>query len=73
MIVGSEPRPVFRYDNAHSYPGHADSHHRHGVDYRNWTYVEPPQWVGHENWPLLSEVIAELHQWWFTTGWQTNP
>lgn len=70
MIVGSEPRAVFRYDDAHSYPGHGDNHHRHGVNYADWTYLEPPQWIGHDRWPLLSEVIDELHQWWLTTGWQ---
>ncbi len=73
MIMGSDPRPVFRYDNAHAYPGHADDHHRHGVNYEDWTYNEPPQWVGHDRWPLLSEVIDELYQWWLTTGWRLRP
>lgn len=70
MIVCSEPRAVFRYDDAHSYPGHGDNHHRHGVNYADWTYLEPPQWIGHDRWPLLSEVIDELHQWRLTTGRQ---
>lgn len=73
MIVGSEPRPVFRDDNAHSYLGHPDDHHRHGVNYQDWIYIGPPQWIGHDTWPLLNEVIDELHQWWLTTGWQLSP
>lgn len=47
MIVGSEPRPIFRYDNAHSYPGHADDHHKHCVNYQSLSYIDPPRWIGH--------------------------
>ncbi len=73
MIVGSKTRPVFRYDNAHIHPSHADDHHKHCVNYQDWTYITPPQWIGHDNWPVLSEVIDELHQWWMSTGWQLTP
>jgi hypothetical protein len=73
MIVGSEPRPIFRYDNAHIYPGHTDRHHKHRVDFETWTYIEPPDWVGHEAWPHINEVIEELQLWWLEIGFALTP
>lgn len=59
-------RPVFRYDNAHGYPdlGHQDDFHKHVFSDRTWKEIEPPLWIGRYNWPVLAEVINELHQWW---------
>ncbi len=31
-IEGPPYRPIFRHDNAHPHPGHADEHHRHAFD-----------------------------------------
>jgi hypothetical protein len=58
---------VFRYDNADHFVGrpgfmHADEHHKHLFD--------PPgrkngvQHVGKDDWPHLSDVIKEAHDWW---------
>ncbi len=54
---------LFRYDNIHPHPGHADAHHRHeydddGVEERHVEHV------GAEQWPTLGQVIQETHQWW---------
>lgn len=47
---------IFRYDNAHAYPGHATSHHKHEFDSTgNDTVIH----VG-TDWPHLSEVLDEL-------------
>ncbi len=72
MIAGSPPRPIFRYDNAHGYPGHADDHHKHCVDYRVWEYIEPPEWIGHDRWPHISDVVEELQLWWLEIGQYLN-
>ncbi len=29
-LVRDRHRPIFRYDNAHPYPGHPDPHHKYG-------------------------------------------
>jgi hypothetical protein len=67
-IAGAEDRPIFRYDNAHSYEGHADAHHKHRFDHKTWTPIDPPVWVGEADWPHLSDVINELLGWWNDTG-----
>jgi hypothetical protein len=67
-IEGSEDRPIFRYDNAHAYPGHPDAHHRHRFDHANGKRIDPPDWVGEAGWPHLSDVIDELQEWWTETG-----
>lgn len=46
-LDGTPVRGIFRYDNAHAYPGHADAHHRHQYDCgRSWKSIEPPDWIG---------------------------
>jgi len=65
---GWQSRPVFRYDNAHMYPGHGDEHHFHRFDYATWRPVEPPDWIGRDRWPHLSDVIGELEDWWDSVG-----
>jgi hypothetical protein len=32
-ITGRADRSIFRYDNAHTHPGHDDEHHRHAFDH----------------------------------------
>ena len=69
-VFGDRDRPIFRYDNAHPYTieGHTDAHHRHRFDHVTWREIESPEWVGHERWPHLDEVVRELMAWWETTG-----
>jgi hypothetical protein len=67
-IEGNEDRPIFRYDNAHTYRGQADAHHKHRFDYMTWQPIHPPEWVGEARWPHLSDVIDELQTWWNETG-----
>lgn len=69
-VEGPANRPIFRYDNAHTYAreGHPDDHHRHRYDPATWQEIEPPVWIGRERWPHLSEAIEELQAWWETTG-----
>lgn len=58
-VVEGTARPLFRYDNAHRYPGHRDAHHRHHFDEDgNPTRIE---WVGEAGWPTLNDVIKELY------------
>lgn len=69
-VEGSQDRPVFRYDNFHAYSreGHPDAHHKHRFDYTTWREIAPPEWIGEDKWPHLSDVIEELRRWWETTG-----
>jgi hypothetical protein len=67
-IEGSQARSIFRYDNAHPYEGHQDDHHKHCFDHRTWRPILPPEWVGKDGWPHLSDVIEELRTWWYETG-----
>ena len=67
-IEGKRNRPIFRYDNAHPYPGHPDAHHKHRFDPVSGRRIEPPDWVGEAGWPHLSDIIDELQEWWTTTG-----
>jgi Family of unknown function (DUF6516) len=55
-------RGLFRYDNAHTHPGHEDAHHRHdfGGDGQN----DAVRWVGEAGWPTLGDVIEEAYEWW---------
>jgi hypothetical protein len=74
-VEGSAARSIFRYDNAHTYvrEGHPDTHHKHTFDYSTWTEKTPPEWIGEERWPHLSDVLEELRQWWETTGRHLDP
>jgi len=65
---GQQPRPIFRYDNAYAHRGHPDAHHKHHVDYATWTEISPPEWIGHDRWPTLAQVLDELYDWWHQTG-----
>lgn len=69
-IEGPLGRTVFRYDNHHSYlrEGHPDAHHKHVFDPTTWAERPPPEWIGEERRRNLSDVIAELRQWWEATG-----
>jgi len=73
-IEGPADRPIFRYDNAHRYvkEGHEDDHHRHRFDHATWLEIEPPEWVGRDQWPHPTEVIEELRAWWASTGQLLN-
>jgi hypothetical protein len=67
-VEGTADRPIFRYDNADIKTGHDDAHHKHNFDYTSWREIDPPQWVGAEGWPHLSEVVEELRDWWDAEG-----
>lgn len=67
-LEGREARSIFRYDNAHPYPGHPDNYHRHRFDPATWQEIDPPTWIGRANWPHLSDAIEELATWWDETG-----
>jgi hypothetical protein len=69
-VAGAQDRPIFRYDNAHRYvrEGHPDEHHRHRFDHAMWSEIEPPEWIGRERWPHLSQAIEELRDWWESLG-----
>lgn len=55
-----------RHDNTHSYPGHADEHHRHELDWRTGAELPgSPMWVGPEGWPTLSNFIEEVERWYW--------
>lgn len=67
---GPVDRPIFRYDNDHRYSreGHPDEHHKHRFDPVTWQEIEPPEWVGRDRWPHLSDVLEELWEWWREVG-----
>lgn len=67
-ISGPGPRIIFRYDNAHSYPGHPDAFHKHQFDPATWQQADWPVWIGRAQWPSLGDVLEELRQWWEDTG-----
>jgi hypothetical protein len=71
-IEGSANRPSFRYDNAHDYPSHADTHHKHHFDHLTWSRLDPPGWLGDANCPQLIDVLYELEDWWHETGQHLN-
>ena len=60
--AGGAVRSVFRYDNAHPHPGHADAHHRHAYD--DSGNNDAVSWVGEAGWPTLGDVIEEAYEWW---------
>lgn len=70
IVLDGETRSIFRYDNAHVYEreGHADAHHKHRFDQDSWEEIRPPEWVGHDRWPTLTDALEELHEWWQETG-----
>jgi hypothetical protein len=57
--------PIFRYDNNHGRPGHADRHHVHRCDWRTSDDAGRVDWVGEHKWPTLGEVIQELRNWYY--------
>jgi hypothetical protein len=69
-VGGVQDRSVFRYDNFHVYSreGHPDAHHKHIFDHSTWRERTPPEWIGEDRWPHLSDVLEELRQWWESTG-----
>jgi hypothetical protein len=64
-IVRLKDRPIFRYDNAHTYEreGHPDKHHKHRFDVMTGKEIIPQEWIGAANQPTLRSVLAELEQW----------
>lgn len=65
QLTGPPLRPIFRYDNAHTYEreGHGDAFHKHQFDPNTWREIVPPQWIGYSHWPTLRDVLEELEQW----------
>lgn len=58
--AGGVTRNLFRYDNIHERPGHADRHHRHEYDAAGNEVIAP---VGAAGWPTLGDVIDETYAW----------
>ncbi|HVV87315.1 MAG TPA: hypothetical protein VHE35_29945 [Kofleriaceae bacterium] len=56
---------VFRYDNNHGRPGHADWHHVHRCDWRSDDDVGQVEWIGEARWPTLGDAIRELSAWYY--------
>lgn len=57
---------LLRYDNSHSFPGHADPHHKHEYDWRTGRQLPGfPAWVGEDHWPTLGAVLEELELWYW--------
>lgn len=73
-VSGKQDRGIFQYDNYHAYrrEGHADEHHKHVWDPATWRKQSPPEWIGRDRWPHLSDVIDELQDWWYATGQHLN-
>ncbi len=67
-IVGSADRPIFRFDNAHDYPGHPDTHHKHHFDHTTWKRRDQPEWIGEAESPRLIDVLSEVEAWWYESG-----
>jgi len=67
-LLRDRHRPIFRYDNAHAYPGHPDAHHKHVFDPLDPAALGTVEWVGEELQPDLGAVIDELFAWWFEKG-----
>lgn len=58
---------AFRYDNAHDdspHLGHDDGYHNHVFNPYTGEEVGFPLHAGRANWPTLTRVILELHEWW---------
>jgi len=65
---GNPHLAIFRYDDAHSRPGHPDRLHKHVFDPPGAPEPGIVQWIGRDNWPTLFDVVSELQAWWETTG-----
>jgi hypothetical protein len=74
-IVRLKDRPIFRYDNAHTYEreGQPDKHHKHRFDVMTGKEIVPPEWIGAANQPTLRSVLTELQQWWLDVGQALPP
>lgn len=70
----SDPhRRIFRYDNAHPWPHHADAHHKHVYSPPGSPEPGRVTWVGYDDWPSLFDVVQELRDWWEETGQYLDP
>lgn len=67
-LVLDRHRPIFRYNNAHAYPGHPDAHHKHVFDPMQPDALGTIEWIGEEGAPSLGTVLDELFAWWFAPG-----
>ena len=56
-------RPIFRYDDAHDRSGHPDRHHKHVFVPVGSPEPGRVEWVGHDRWPALSQVVDEPFDW----------
>lgn len=57
---------ILRYDNAHSYAGHGDAHHKHLFNWKTGEQLPGfPEWVGVHRWPTLGEVLEAVYQWYW--------
>jgi hypothetical protein len=60
---------ILRYDNqdfGYLRPGHLDEHHRHSFDWHDGhEYPTSPTWIGRDQWPVLSDVIFEIQDWYW--------
>jgi hypothetical protein len=54
---------ILRYDNAHSHPGHRDAYHKHVYDPFVGDVTGRVEWIGHDYWPTLADVIKEVYRW----------
>jgi Family of unknown function (DUF6516) len=52
---------IFRYDNSHDRPGHADRHHKHEFDENGEKII----WIGYQSWPTLGQVLQETQEWYW--------
>jgi len=52
---------IFRYDDAHTHPGHSSKHHVHRFDPPGIENINSPFETG-EDWPTLTEVLQEVDQ-----------
>jgi Family of unknown function (DUF6516) len=52
---------IFRYDNSHDRPGHADRHHKHEFDDEGEQII----WIGYQSWRTLGQVLQETQEWYW--------
>jgi Family of unknown function (DUF6516) len=61
--LGGKTIELFRYDNYHVHPGHPDAHHKHSCDAAG-NEIYPPDHVGENGSPTLSDALEELRSHW---------